>query len=797
MATTLETQPDEIREPQPQPELAPDVRALLGGLRQRIRWYVWIEGLAVAVAWLGLAFWSSLAIDWLLELPQAVRGCILAVVLVVLAALLFRRIGLRAFVPLSDSNMATLLERRFSEFDDSLLTAVVLTAPEHGEDPCDPEMLAHTCREAALRTGDVRLRWVFNPLPLVISVCAAVLLTISVAVFLGFCPEPFGIWAERNLLLSAEEWPRTTRMVVEGFDENGVARVAKGADFPLVAKADLSEQYEVVPETAYVNYRVEGGSWTSDPEPMARQGNAVRGQDEFQKYTYTFENVMAPIDLEVIGGDDRIRDLRIEVVPRPHLEEKLLTYHYPSYMQREHSIEPERVTGTMRVPVGTEVTVIGRSDKDLAEVRFEKRLVTVVGTEEQEQVSEWITMDDLGGKREFQQVLYCLSVGRLEVRYVLVDTDNVTNRKPDLLVLDIYADAPPVFRDTRLDGIEEAITPKARLPVTGTVSDDHGLGAIWFEYLLRQKQKEGEAEADPPAEDAAPEGAPEDAAAGDPEPPKPMQSPKTPIGAKTFELDLLSADVKLEVEDLALQPGQLITLCVKASDRYDLDGADPNETSSHFWTLEVVTEDELRKMLEWSELMARQQFEAIIDKMTEAREKLDVDFDATDPPEGVPAGADTPQTRLDFWRSEIGAALHNTQQMTAETESVAERFDQILKQFINNQITADLEQLTIRLQDGIAKPLHDLSDTALPELAERLEALKRVMDDPTARTEQLERARDEADAILTEMQKILKRMLELQTFNEAVETLREIRKELELIRELTKKRRNQKLLEED
>jgi hypothetical protein len=45
------------------PQLAPAVRAVLCTLRRRIRQYVWLEGVAAAVAWLGVAFWATLAID--------------------------------------------------------------------------------------------------------------------------------------------------------------------------------------------------------------------------------------------------------------------------------------------------------------------------------------------------------------------------------------------------------------------------------------------------------------------------------------------------------------------------------------------------------------------------------------------------------------------------------------------------------------------------------------------------------------------------------------------------------------
>ena len=132
-----------------QPLLAPAIAAGLGTLRRRLRQYVWLEGCGTAVAWLGAAFWATLCIDWLFEPTAAVRMTMLAVVALVWTAVVVQRIGRRAFVRISDSNAATVLERRFPQLNDSLLTAVMLTAQ-----PTDPaevhhELLAQTCREAA------------------------------------------------------------------------------------------------------------------------------------------------------------------------------------------------------------------------------------------------------------------------------------------------------------------------------------------------------------------------------------------------------------------------------------------------------------------------------------------------------------------------------------------------------------------------------------------------------------------------------------------------------------------------
>src|SRR3954463_10456917 len=118
--------------------LTPDLQSLLTGLRWRIRLYIWAEGIALALIWLGLMFWFGLALDYLpvligaSEMPFAPRAVLLAANGLALAYILYRWIGRRVLVPLGDRSLALVLERRFGDFHDSLVTAVEMAgAPDH------------------------------------------------------------------------------------------------------------------------------------------------------------------------------------------------------------------------------------------------------------------------------------------------------------------------------------------------------------------------------------------------------------------------------------------------------------------------------------------------------------------------------------------------------------------------------------------------------------------------------------------------------------------------------------------
>ena len=148
-------------------------------LRRRIRLYVWVEGLSLALLWLGATFWIGLAIDYLpvllgaSEMPRMPRLILLALIAVVLAYVLYRWVFQRAFARLSDPSMAVLLERRFRHFRDGLVTAVEMAEhPEHARE-FNQEMLRRTSLQARAQSQGMRVGDVFRLSPLITKIALA------------------------------------------------------------------------------------------------------------------------------------------------------------------------------------------------------------------------------------------------------------------------------------------------------------------------------------------------------------------------------------------------------------------------------------------------------------------------------------------------------------------------------------------------------------------------------------------------------------------------------------------------
>src|SRR4051812_32487849 len=113
-----------MTEPNNISDLPSSVRRMLDAVRRRIRAYVWVQGLAIIITTIGLAFWLGLAIDWYFEPSPTARRLGLVVAACMAFYVCYRYLLRRIFVPISDTTAAVLLERRFPALKDHVITAI-------------------------------------------------------------------------------------------------------------------------------------------------------------------------------------------------------------------------------------------------------------------------------------------------------------------------------------------------------------------------------------------------------------------------------------------------------------------------------------------------------------------------------------------------------------------------------------------------------------------------------------------------------------------------------------------------
>ena len=744
-------------------------------LRLLVRLYVLAEGLAAVAIVAGLAFWLGLAIDWLWEPRPALRVAMWMAAAATAMWVAWRFVGRRLFARLRSDSLALLVERQYPHLREGLITTVQADLDDN-DDALHRRLINVTAQRTADAMHDVDVRRVFNVRPLAWKTLAALALGSAVAAFAGLAPAAFGFWVER-MRLSEVLWPRRVQLTVVGFDRagEGVVNVARNDDFDLEVLASIENGHEAPAEVEVRWRRPSDG--VRGRGPMLRIGEATPGRDQSQRYRYTFK-VASDLEFDVIGGDDRVRGLRLRAVERPTPTQVSLDCTYPEYLNRPP--RTLRVSGAAELPEGATAVCRVVANKPLASVRVhdpsaQADLTAKVSAKNPAQFT--FAIDKMQTDRVFMLTLH--------------DTDGVENREPFRLPISVLPDQAPEVA-VQLRGIGSAVTPQARIPLAGKVTDDYALEEGWFEYEVDENE------------------------------PQRRLLAAQPTGLASLQMteafDLAEADPETKRPRVEVKPGQQLTLTVQARDAYDLRRVDESRGdsptvghigSSGRFRLDVVTASELRALLEKRELGLRQRFEAIYEKMVGVRDLLgridlaqrsrgaDDDASATGSPVDAVTQAMDSAMRRDLGR--ISGAGQNATQLAFETGGVAEGFDDILAELVNNRV--DTEELKQRLQQGIAEPLKEIGDEMLPALKERLATLEAAMTaDRAGAAAPLAAAQAEADAVVDAMKRILDHMLELESYNELVELLRGIVQEHERLNERMKEEQRRKLrslLDED
>jgi hypothetical protein len=134
-----------------------------------------------------------------------------------------------------------------------------------------------------------------------------------------------------------------------------------------------------------------------------------------------------------------------------------------------------------------------------------------------------------------------------------------------------------------------------------------------------------------------------------------------------------------------------------------------------------------------------------------------------------------------------------SQKSSQETLGVATAFDDIRLELVNNRV--DTEDRKRRLQEEIAVPLQIIANDDFPRLLEKLQELEKLVGDETREPALAEDALQQTDQLLANMQLVLDRMLELETYNELIDIVRALISEQEALNEKTKKEQKKRALD--
>jgi hypothetical protein len=695
------------------------LRQLLAALRRSARRWIWGESLALVCLAGALVFWGSLVIDWLLEPPPGWRMAVAAAAAVGLVWLVASKLVSRLAAPLPDTALATLVERSHPAFRDSLSTAIELA--DRPRDDVDPRLLARTAAEAASLVDQVDRAKLFRRRRLMGLVLGGLAGVASIAGLALARPAVADLWVRRNVMFREDPWPRQVALTAEGF-VGGRRIVARGSDVDVIVKAAADR---VVPEVVDLRSRGAGG-WRSDR--MGTRGGIVDGA---QAFGHVLKNVTDDLTLEVRGGDARLRNLRLVAVDAPALARLEIAYTLPEYLGGGR--RQAAASRIVQVPAGSVVEIACTATKPLSAASMAS---IADGSEE--------IVGSLAGANAGRTITASVGpvAGDRTLVTRLIDTDGLENREPVSFVLSAVNDAPPQVA-VRMPGISTAVTPRAVLPLVGTITDDHGLASA--AVLL---QVADAAEVDRPID-------------------------RVPAGAAVVEF-APDAPERVALEPLGLAAGRRLTVSIIATDGCRL-AAGPNVATSDAWSLDVVTPEALLAMLEAREIILRRRFESTVADLVQSRDRLATPAaangaSAADPDRDAGAGDD------------VARLLEASTRAAGETGEIAAAFRLIRDELANNALLSP--ELEDRLVAQIADPLARLAAADLPGVAA---ACRR-----RAPPEEIVRA---TDAVLARMRAVLDRMMELESFNEVVDLLRGLIRTQEEIRAETLRRQKQRARE--
>lgn len=769
--------------------LAPKIRTLLGSLRTRVRAYIVLDSVLSLWNWWLLTFWAFLALDytpvllWASELPRGLRSVLLLAVMVGYVWIVVRHLVGRLAVPLADRSLALVVERRFPQFHDSLITAVELCQAPGGS--YSLEMLSATHAVAAQQIDVVKLARMFRWRPLLAKAIAALCLTLPWLAAATLHGRLIDLGVKRLYLLSDETWPRAAHIEVAGVQveyvsaktsertysellpfRNGQVNVARGANVALFVRASLDA--ERVPEVCRIYYRTEDGM--SGHVSMRRQGAP---RDRFQYFSYAekpLRGILGNLRFDVIGHDHRVRGYRIQVVETPAVVETVLDCQFPDYLvDASRGLwlprqMPYRSSG-VSLPRGTRLVVRMRTNKPLRWAEM-----SVVGSGESRVVQEFSDTSRQMLEYEIPSLEETLA---LDV--VLRDTDDVMSETPHRVLLSAVDDKPPQV-DVAVRGIGSAVTPQVVIPVEGQIQDDYSVGEAWFEFQQNQES--------------------------------PQRHSITVAQDGKVEASLDFRQLRINQPELTLQPGQKLFVTVKAQDRCNL-GSGPNVSQAERLELEVVTPEELLIRLDRRELAERRRLEHVLEELTQTRDSLiRVQNEirgvtpAADPRESVEADGqltpehsppDGPSARMDLRAIRTQQALRQCQKSASEVLGIASAFYAIREELMNNRI--DAEDRKSRLKEKIADPLEKIGKESFAQWESKLVGLEKAIGLKQNEDAAAEEAIVGANQLIVQLNQVLEAILDIESYNELIEIVRNLIQEQERILSETQKARKQQALE--
>lgn len=789
------------------------IRTLLRTVRLRIRRDAAVGGLLLLLIGLMAVFWGTTLIEsgWFqlqrLELPVGLRTIVSFAVLASGGVLAIQRVIFPLIRLVTDTEVAVLVERRFPQFQDRLITSVESTSTLSDGSPVPQALVARTRIEASRLAESVAVADVFDPAQLKRRAIVAACLATTILATGLFAPRLIQQWWNAFVRVEVSYRQRTTLLNVQAITQPGDRRVdfiASGDAFVVKHPHGADLELEMtVPDGG----PSEGQSWIVPDrvrvDLLRADGTRSRtyvSPSSDRTFRFVVTRLQEPVELELLAGDYRTTSpYRVDIVAMPGLDQIELDCRYPDYTGWNQLRERKLiVTGSeVELPVGTEFQLHARSAKPLQSVRIVSDQFELTGDRTSWQVHPLEQADSNGVVHSPQPMVsadgYTITAAfrihgtepdaatgttaamptpdtdtRLRIpsstnlRFFLHDEDDVMSISPETLRVQGIADSAPVVV-AQMTGVGNAITRLARIPITGRIRDDYGIDTAGFEFLVDDESTWR---------------------------PRPFRNPPQ-RGLLEFE-PRRSDDEPFEVfevQPLELSEGQTLTVSVVASDLRPVPA--PGTSRGDPMVFRIVSNEELLSLLYTREIGLRGRFEEVIAQLDAVANDLQFHQEVARRTDAAgPAALSEDRSSLSTCAARSGNALRR---QANELQAITEGFDEIVRQLINNAIPP--QTLADNMRSSIVDPLRAVAARPVPAADRAIGAFRAAVQDQQPSASLTQAAAGDVSDVVAELRRILDSVRDLAEFHEALRDLKAILDEQEQLLDKTKQLQKKELLD--
>jgi len=650
------------------------MRRKLSALRLRLR----VHLVAAGLGWLAVAVvagvFLSLGFDYALHMDRAQRGLIVALCLGGIGYVAWRFLLRPLRVPMDPEELALVLESRYPALDDRLISTLQFATRPTSRTGASESLIRKVAQQLEDLVAAVSPAEPIHAARTWKRLGAGLAATVVLAGFAAWQSPLMGLWFRRNVLLAEEAWPKQTYLTVVGGPR---FRAVRGEALTVTVSADPEH---VVPRTVTFHMRFPGLGTVSENVPLTAPGGHT--------YVKTFESVTEAFAFYVTGNDDRTGTSHVVVVDPPQLVSAAFTVDYPAYQNRaRQAVSAEH--HVLTVPPGSRIALAGRTDKDLrsAALMMDEKTVTrlrVVSLARPDQPDAPRRRRGVQGHFQLPERMEKRS---LTLRFVLTDTEGITNSRGAVYALRIEPDRAPVVSLARR-GVRSDVSARAMLPLQIGARDDHGVAGIDVSVVLPSMEALSR-----PATTTAPTARLE----------RRFPVPDLPAGRKRVRVEYV-----LDLRPLKPRVGQFIQVRAETRDALPASFGGPNTARSPMLTFKVVSDEELLADLVRRQKEIRQEFARLVVLQAEVRDRVRGARDHLAGASGVDAGV----------RRALDLSGRNQKAIAVQCGVLLAQLRGVLDEMSYNRVGEPADRR--HLAEAIIRPLDEVVKKPMPDIAEAL-----------------------------------------------------------------------------